>query len=75
MGVRTPLEALVMMRPHPRSRIPGSTASVIAMTETAMLVKNRYQSSGGCPDAGVGGGLPVMLTTISISPSCRSGGY
>ena len=58
MGATTPLEVFVMMRPHLRSRIPGSTASVIAMTETTMLVKNRVQSSGRCPDAGVGGGRP-----------------
>jgi hypothetical protein len=58
MGAMTPLEVFVMMRPHLRSRIPGSTASVIAMTETTMLVKNRDQSSGRCPDAEVGGGPP-----------------
>src|SRR5580693_4889531 len=72
MGTTTPLEVLVMMRPHLRSRIPGSTASVMAMTETTMLVKNRVQSSGRCPDAWVGGGPPVIFTMISIGPSCRS---
>ena len=71
MGEITPDDVLVIILPKPRWRIPGSTRSVMDTTDKTMLSKCLRQSAASCPCAGVGGGPPVLFTSMSIGPrSC-----
>ena len=72
IGAITPDEVLVMMRPHLRCRIAGNTRSATAIMESTISSKCRRHSPGSWSIAGVGGGPPVMLTTISTEPISRS---
>src|ERR1700724_2751683 len=68
IGVTTPDDALVMMRPQPRAFIPGSTRSVMAMIGSTMAWKCLLHRPGSWPAAGVGGGPPVILINTSTGP-------
>ena len=72
IGAITPIEVEVMTRPHFRAFMPGSTRSVIAMTESTIDWKCFVQTSCDWPAAGEGGGPPVLLTRMSIGPSSAS---
>src|SRR6478672_2461125 len=56
IGATTPDDVLVMMRPNFLARMPGSTRSVMAITDSTMLWKNLLHCSAGWLEAGVGGG-------------------
>src|SRR6202040_1231478 len=72
IGATTPDEVLVIILPHPRAFILGSTRSVIAMTESTIAEKVLLHRVGSRPAAGVGGGPPVILTSTSTGPKCPS---
>ena len=56
IGATTPLEVEVITRPQPFAFMPGSAASVTAITERTMLSKYFDQISGGWPWAAVATG-------------------
>ena len=68
IGATTPEDVLVMMRPHRRARIPGSTRSATAITDSTIELKCLDQTSTDWPVAGVGGGPPVLLISTSTGP-------
>src|ERR1700680_5139817 len=68
IGETTPEEVLVIIRPHARAFMLGSTRSVIAITESTIAWKCLLQRFGSWPAAGVGGGTPVILTSTSTGP-------
>jgi hypothetical protein len=72
MGAITPDDALVITRLQRFLRIPGNTPSVIEITDRTMDWNARCHISGDCPDAGVGGGPPVLFTSMSTDPKCAS---
>src|SRR5690606_29200384 len=61
IGAMTPEDADVITRPHPRSRIPGRTASVTAITDSTIEWKCWSHIDVSCPEAELGGGPPVLL--------------
>src|SRR4030081_1810355 len=61
IGATTPEEVLVIILPHARAFMLGSTRSVMAMTESTMAAKCMLQSLGSWPAAGVGGGAPGVF--------------
>ncbi len=61
-----------MIRPHRAARMAGRTRSVIAITEQDHGLELLRQSSGACPEIGVGGGPPVLLTSTPMAPSSAS---
>src|SRR6202158_6192181 len=56
IGATTPDEVLVIILPHARAFMLGSTRSVIAMTESTIAEKCLLQRLGSWPAAGGGGG-------------------
>src|SRR5829696_328521 len=69
IGCTTPVEATVRMRPHLRSRMPGSTRPASRNTGTTMA-SNCGTHSSGCTVSGVrAGGPPVLATRMSTPPS------
>src|SRR5258708_17050748 len=68
IGATTPEEVLVIILPHARAFILGSTRSVIAITESTIAEKCLLQRFGSWPAAGVGGGPPVIFTSTSTGP-------
>src|ERR1700742_4468335 len=58
IGAMTPEDVLVMIRPQPRSRMPGRTRSVSAITDSTMAWNWADQVWGETPAAGLGGGAP-----------------
>jgi hypothetical protein len=54
IGEARPEEVEVMIGPHRRARMPGSTRSATTMTESIMQSKYRRQVSGDCPITGPG---------------------
>ena len=67
-GSTTVMEATFRMRPHPASRIAGSTRSVRRNTDSTMDSKCSRQTEGSSPETPEGGGPPVLFSRISIDP-------
>jgi hypothetical protein len=72
IGSRAAEEETLTIRPNPRSRMPGTTRSIISIGATtssrcAASHCSRVNSSGSPP-----AGPPVFVTRISIGPSSRS---
>ena len=71
IGSRAADEETLTMRPKPRSRMPGTTSSIISIGATtssrcAASHCSRVNSSGSPP-----GGPPVFVTRTSIGPRSR----
>src|SRR4051812_40391762 len=64
----TPEEAMVRMRPQPRSRMPGSTRLVVSIRVTTMAWKCFSQSSAVTAEILPGGGPPLLFTRMSMAP-------
>src|SRR5258708_17718455 len=58
IGATTPEEVLVIILPHARAFMLGSTRSVMAMTESTIAAKCLLQRFGSWPAAGGGRGAP-----------------
>jgi hypothetical protein len=69
IGCSTPDEAMVRMRPQPRSTMPGSTRLASVRTGATMASKCGVHSSGLTPKAVRAGGPPVLATRMSTPPS------
>ncbi len=72
IGVTIPEEALVTIRPQPRSRMPGSASSVSAIGPSTIASNWRASSSGSRSAAVPGGGPPLLLTRISTAPTAAA---
>jgi hypothetical protein len=69
IGCTTPDEAMVMIRPHRRARIPGRKCPVTRSTEPTMASNSRRHSSIDTADIGFAGGPPTLLIRISRPPN------
>ena len=72
IGSRAADDDTLTIRPKPRSRIPGTTSSIISIGATtssrcAASHCSRVNSSGSPP-----GGPPVFATRMSMGPRSRS---
>ena len=72
IGATTPDEVEVMIRPHLRSRMPGSTLSVSAMTDSTIVWKLCCHNAASWPETVLGLGPPVLFTRMSMGPSSAS---
>ena len=68
MGVSTPDDVSVMMRPQPRSTIGGKSRCVSVMMLPTIASKPDCQASGGAERASPGAGPPELLIRISTPP-------
>src|ERR1041385_4264401 len=64
IGSRTEVEMMLMMRPHPASRIAGSTACTSACLESRWVANAARNPSAVAPTSGPGGGPPALFTRI-----------
>ena len=71
IGSRTEVEAIPTIRPQRRSRIPGTTARASAIGAiTSVRCACSHCASENASGSGPVGGPPVLVTRMSISPTC-----
>src|SRR6185312_8794396 len=68
-GCLTAIDVMLMMRPHSRSFIPGSTARVMLTALSNVRRHASVHADGGCASNGPAGGPPALLTRMSTRPN------
>src|SRR5271155_5591081 len=66
MGWITPEDTMLMIRPEPRSRMPGAIAAVIVKMEATMAWNDAAHCPASTAVTGLGAGPPVLLMRMSI---------
>ena len=73
-GCFTAMDVTLMMRPHRRSFIPGSTARVSSTTLSRFCRTASCHASAEWLSKGPAGGPPPLVTSTSICPNAASAG-